>query len=94
MKLKVIKREFREVETNLELPVYLCFQDEFNNDELVKITEKERITVKYEYAKLNISVEYYFKVENINFERVQTTEKHFNEVYKEAIEQLNKSFKQ
>lgn len=91
MKLKVIKREFKEVETNLDLPVYLYFQDELCNDELVKITEKEKITIKYDYTGFTISVEFYFQIEDLNFERHQTTEKHFNETYTEAISQLSNS---
>lgn len=89
MKLKIIKREYKEVETNLELPVYLYFQDELCNDELVKITEKEKVTIKYDYNSFVISVETNFKIEDLNFERCQTTEKHFNETYLEALKQLS-----
>jgi len=89
MKLKIIKRECKEVETNLDLPVYLYFQDESCNDELVKITEKEKITIKYDYDRLTISVETNFAIEDLNFERCQTTEKHFNETYREALKQLS-----
>jgi hypothetical protein len=88
MKLKVIKREILKVETDLELPVYLYFQDELCNDELVKITEKEKITIKYNYDSLIISVETNFIIEDLNFERHLTTENHFNETYSEAIKQL------
>jgi hypothetical protein len=88
MKLKVIKREYKEVETNLDLPVYLYFQDELCNDELVKITEKEKITVKYDYNILTISVETNFIVEDFIFEGRQTTEKHFKEIYSEALKHL------
>ena len=89
MKLKIIKREYKEVETNLELPVYLYFQDELCNDELVKITEKEKITIKYDYNSFIISVETNFTIEDLNFERCQTTEKHFNETYLEALKHLS-----
>lgn len=88
MKLKIIKREYKEVETNLDLPVYLYFQDELCNDELVKITEKEKITVKYDYNILTISVETNFIIEDFIFEGCQTTEKHFNEIYSEALKHL------
>lgn len=91
MKLKVIKREFKEVETDLELPVYLYFQDELCNDELVKLTEKEKITIKYDYNSFTISVESNYHIEDLNFERHQTTEKHFNETYIEALKQLSDS---
>jgi hypothetical protein len=89
MKLKVIKRDYKEVETNLELPVYLYFQDELCNDELVKITEKEKITIKYYYNSFTISVESNYTIEDLNFERCQTTEEHFNECYSEALKQLH-----
>jgi hypothetical protein len=89
MKLKIIKREHKEVETALDLPVYLYFQDEFCNDELVKITEKEKITIKYKNDGFMISVETNFYIEDLNFTRHQTTEKHFNETYKEALQQLS-----
>lgn len=88
MKLKIIKRESKEVETNLELPVYLYFQDEMCNDELIKITEKEKITIKYAYNSFTISLETNFFIEDLNFERCQTTESHFNETYLEALKQL------
>lgn len=91
MKLKVIKREFKEVETDLNLPVYLYFQDEICNDELVKITEKEKITIKYDYDGLKISVEETSHIDDLNFERHLTTENHFNETYEEAIKQLSNS---
>ena len=89
MKLKIIKREHREIETDLELPVYLYFQDELCNDEVVKITEKEKITIKYYYNSFTITVETDFHIEDLNFERCLTTEKHFNETYSEALKQLS-----
>jgi hypothetical protein len=91
MKLKIIKREYREIETDLELPVYLYFQDELCNDELVKISEKEKITIKYYYNSFSITVETDFHIEDLNFERCLTTEKHFNETYSEALKQLSDS---
>ena len=72
MKIKVIKREYKEVETDLELPVYLYFQDELCNDELVKITEKEKITITHYYTGFSISVETNFKIEDFNFKSCQS----------------------
>ena len=54
MKLKTIKREFKEIETDLELPVYLYFQDELCNDELIMITDEYQLKVKYSYSSLVI----------------------------------------
>jgi len=89
MKLKIIKREHKEVETNLELPVYLYFQDEYCNDEWIKITDKEKITIKYYYYNFTISVETDFYVEDLDFNRYLTTENNFNEIYLNALKQLN-----
>jgi hypothetical protein len=88
MKLKVVKREFKEVETHLDLPVYLYFQDELGYDELVKITETNKITIKYDYTGFTILVDNDFQVEDYNWERCLTTEKHFNECYSEVLEYL------
>lgn len=89
MKLEIIKREYKEVETDLELPIYLYFQDELCNDELVKITEKEKITIRYDYNSFIISVETNFTIAELNLERCQTTENHFNETYSEALKRLS-----
>ena len=93
MKLKVVKRDIKEVETEYDLPVYLYFQDEMCNDELVKITEDKKITIKYQLSTLTITVESNFWVEDVCFERCLTTPEHFNEVYTEAIEQLSEAVK-
>jgi len=92
-KLKVIKRKVEEIETNLDLPVYLYFQDEMGLDELVKITEHNKITIKHEWNQLTISIEENFQVENYIFETCLTTEKHFNDVYLEAQSQLSNAIK-
>lgn len=89
MKLKIIKREYKEVETNLELPIYLYFQDEYCNDELIKITNKEKITIKYSYNSFTISVETNFHIEELDFDRCLTTENHFNKIYLNALKNLN-----
>lgn len=89
MKLKVLKRENKEVETDLELPVYLYFQDEFSNDEVVKITEKGKVTVKFDFSEVTISVSTNFFVEehHVN-ERNLTSEEHFNELYSSALDYI------
>lgn len=90
MKLKVLKRENKEVETDLELPVYLYFQDEFSNDEVVKITEKGKITVKFDFSGVTISVDERYFVEDYEVnERSLTSERHFNELYSSAMDYLN-----
>lgn len=94
MKLKVYKSEVKEIETDLDLPIYLYFQDEFCYDELVKVTEKGKITIKYEPNSLSISsergikiVDYYINKRNL------TTEKHFNEAYEEALNYIQNTLK-
>lgn len=90
MKLKVLKRENKEVETDLELPVYLYFQDEFSNDEVVKITERARITIKFDFSGVTISVDERYFVEDYEVnERNLTSEEHFNELYTSAMDYLN-----
>lgn len=90
MKLKVLKRENKEVETDLELPVYLYFQDELCNDEVIKITERAKITVKFDFNGVNISVDENYFVEDYEVdERNLTSEKHFNELYSSAMDYLN-----
>jgi hypothetical protein len=92
MKLKIIKREYQIVETDLDLPIYLYFQDEFNQDELIKITEHGKITIKYDINKLTISVDSDYQIESYMIsERALTHEDHFNRVYQEALEYLRKS---
>jgi hypothetical protein len=87
MKLKIIKRKIETVETDLDFPVYLYFQDEFGQDELVKITEKCKLTIKWDLSSVNISVDYRFYVEEFK-ENAITTKEHFEERYNDAMKQL------
>lgn len=92
MKLKVLKRENKEVETDLELPVYLYFQDEFCNDEVVKITDRAKVTVKFDLihgVSINVDEKYFVEEHHVN-ERNLTNEEHFNELYSSAMDYLNK----
>ncbi len=91
MKFKYIKRTTEEVEADLELPIYLYFQDELGYDEVVKVTDGKKITVKYELFGINILVETRFSFEALNFDRFLTTEEHFNQVYTEALEYISES---
>lgn len=91
MKFKYIKRTIEEVETDLELPIYLYFQDDLGYDTLIKITDDKKITIKYEPFGMNISIESRFSFEDFNFERCLTTEKHFNQIYSEALEYISES---
>jgi hypothetical protein len=88
MKLKVLKREHKEVETDLDLPVYVYLQDEFSNDEIIKITEKGKVTVKFDFSEVVISVDTNFFVEEHWLSNI-TTEEHFNELYTSALDYIN-----
>lgn len=91
MKFKYIKRTAEEVETDLELPIYLYFQDDLCYDTLIKVTDDKKITIKHELFGINILVETRFSFEALNFERFLTTEEHFNQVYNEALEYISES---
>jgi hypothetical protein len=94
MKLHITKRHNELVETEYELPVYLYFQDEFSNDTLVKVFEGNNgklsaITVCHENFSFSITQEALYLVEDIRLESCITTEKHFNEMYEEALMMFN-----
>ena len=88
MKLKTIKREITEIETELELPVFLYFQDELCNDELVMITDKYQLKVKYDYGSLVIEKGNLFPIEEHYIKNNLTTKEHFMEFYNEAIKSI------
>jgi hypothetical protein len=88
MKVKCKVREVREKELDLEYPYYLYFQDEMCNDELIKVFPEYEIVVKYEVGGLKIE-----KMRCPFYEEHQilnnlTTEEHFEQVFKEALDQI------
>jgi len=56
-KVKVSKFKREERELDMEYPVYLYKQDEFCNDEYIKVTEKTRTTVTSTLFGLDIKVD-------------------------------------
>ena len=88
MKVKCKVRQVTEKELDLEYPYYLAFQDEMCNDELVKVFPKYEIVVKYEVGGLKIEKRWYPFYEEYQILNNLTTEEHFNDVFKEAVEQL------
>ena len=88
MKVKCKVREITEKELDLEYPYYLYFQDELCNDELIKVFPKYEIVVKYEVGGLKIEKRRYPFYEEYQILNNLTTEEHFNDVFKEAVEQL------
>ena len=88
MKVKCKVRQVTEKELDLEYPYYLTFQDEMCNDELVKVFSKYEVVVKYEVGGLKIEKRWCPFYEEHQILNNLTTEEHFNDVFKEAVEQL------
>jgi hypothetical protein len=93
MKVKCKVKEITEKELDLEYPYYLYFQDELCNDELIKVFPKYEIIVKYEVGGFKIEKRWCPFYEEYQILNNLTTEKHFNEVFESALEQL-KDFKE
>ena len=88
MKVKCKVRQVTEKELDLGYPYYLYFQDEMCNDELVKVFLNYEVVVKHEVGGLKIEKRWYPFYEEHQILNNLTTEEHFNEVFKEAVEQL------
>lgn len=88
MKVKCKVRQVTEKELDLEYPIHLYFQDEMCNDELIKVFHEYEIVVKYEVGGLKIEKRWCPFYEEYQILNNLTTEEHFNEVFKEAVEQL------
>ena len=91
MKVKVVTREVKETELDIEYPVYLYFQDEWCYDELIAIIDERcKITVKEDTFGFNINYETKFIVEDhLLYEKNITTKEHFDHVYREAMLGMN-----
>jgi len=76
-------------QSELDYPIYLNFQNEDCLDELVKVDEKYRITVKHNHFGFEID----YSTMNTIFEHdlcSLTTKEHFEQFLDEAIKILNK----
>lgn len=92
MKLKVVHRDFRLEETDLEYPQYFYFQSEgWCLDEVVMVTEHGAIIVEYKPDSLEIRSERDYQVEPHYIERNLTTRDRFMEVYNRAIDYINET---
>lgn len=89
MKLKIAKTTTEIIETEFELPVYLHYQDDMCYDEFVKITEKERISIKYGYDGITFSISNCHKLTDYDLRNL-TTKEGFEESHKELSEHLNR----
>lgn len=90
MKVKCKVREVTEKELDLEYPIYLYFQDEMCNDELVKVFPKYEIVVKYEVGGLKIEKRWYPFYEEHQILNNLTTKEHFEDSFGEALQDLVK----
>ena len=88
-KIKIYEHQMVEKETNFEYPIYLYFQDEDCHDELVLIQENYQVQVKYTYDGLSITQGSIFRLEEHYLSNNQTTKEHFEQVFKEAIQQIS-----
>ena len=90
---KVIISETKTIKKELELeyPIYLYFQDENCNDELVMVNEKYSIKVKYEFYSLVIEKNKYFTLLEHYITNNLTTKEHFLEIYNEALQVIKDS---
>lgn len=86
-KVKVRCQYFTDKEMDFEYPVYLNFQDDYCMEELVKIDENFKISVKHnffgfsiEYSKNNTMPEHWI--------RAITSKEHFEQFFEEAIKKL------
>lgn len=86
VKVTNVKSEVKDIE--LEYPIYLYFQDEGGNDEVVMLTEDYQITVKHDYSSLIIDKS---NIDNWTEGCIRnnlTTKSHFLEVYREALKSI------
>lgn len=90
MKLKTVDFERVEEITEIELPAYFYFQDEDCFDELIMVTEKEQITVKYECYSVKIESTNCFQIPKHYLNNL-TSKDHFMLVYNDALNAINKS---
>lgn len=87
-KLKTVEFKRMEVETDLEYPVYLYFQDEMCYDEYRKI-ESDKITIlKSNYRGFEISVEHSDGCINPHHLRSRTKKEHYDAFLEELIKKI------
>jgi len=88
MKLKTTERIVTEKETDIDLPIYLYYQDEGCNDQYIKWDGKTQINIEHSY--FGFKIELYnspLYIEDYQLKNL-TTEEQFNEAFEEAFENL------
>ena len=89
MKVKIKEYTTTEKEIDLEYPIYLYWQSELGEDEVVKVMPEYRITVFYKFSGVEIKQEkHYNNYQEYQIIDNQTTEEHFNSAFDEATEHL------
>jgi|GEM_PF-3756889 len=93
MKLKTILRTVEDVETDIDLPIYLYSQDEYCNDKYVKWDGKTQTTVEYSW--FGFKIERYDSPLHIEEHELRnlTTENQFNDAFYEALKNLKSAKK-
>ncbi len=88
--MKVTAKEYKTIEKELDLeyPIYLYFQTELGEDEVVKVMPTYKISVFFNMLGTEIKKSYNSGYsENLIMNNL-TTEKHFNESFDEAVQYL------
>lgn len=87
MKLKITEIEYKEIETEFELPLYFYFQDDFDFPTYLMITENYQIMVKFEFHGI-VTIEkssFIRKIDAHHLKNNLTTKNRFLREYKEAL---------
>jgi hypothetical protein len=92
-KVKVTETKTESREIDMEYRIYLYFQDELCNDELVMVKEDFKITVKWDIMSLAIEKSKGSFLPPHYIKNNLTTEEHFMEAYNEALSSIEKDIK-
>jgi CRISPR/Cas system-associated protein Cas10 (large subunit of type III CRISPR-Cas system) len=90
MKVKVKESTITEKEIELEYPIYLYFQSELDEDEVVKAFPNYKISVLFTVFGVKIIQEKYYGYSESQVRENLTTEEHFNEAFEEALQHIVK----
>jgi hypothetical protein len=87
-KLKTVEFPRIEKETELELPVYLYFQDEDCQDTVIKVEEKKQIKISHNH--FGVSIEISSLIENIppHYLKNLTSKEHFDKELASVLEEI------
>ena len=93
MKLKTVEFDRKVTETDIELPVYLYFQDEFCNDELHKIEDDKITIIKTTNNGTEMSIHKHDGTINPLHLKSMTTKEHYDDFFSELMIHFNTSYK-